>query len=142
MTRFLGYTIPKNKKTVTKRGAIKKKGDTPQSPRQIAKRRPAEPDVVNPIEIPQKKKRAIPLSTSGARMTPPKSPTPETNAEGGSVSFQGFIPEVSPNRGVRASPSFHLRDETSSEASHNGCKGNHEEQCDDPFFFFFCTKHL
>jgi hypothetical protein len=87
MMRFLEYTISENKKTVTKSGVIKKKGDTLQSPRQAAKKRPAELAIVNPREISPKKKKAIPLVASVARRTPPKSPTPETNAEESSVSF-------------------------------------------------------
>jgi phage terminase large subunit-like protein len=48
MRRFLGYKIPKNKKTVTKRGATKKKSDAPRSLRQAAKKRTLDPAVVIP----------------------------------------------------------------------------------------------
>jgi hypothetical protein len=124
MRWFLGYTIPENKKTITKRGAIKKKGEAPQSLRQATKKRPSKPNNTNPGEVPQKKKQAIPLAASGARRTPSKSPTPETNTEEGSVSFRGFVPEASLNRGTGASQPFHLRDEISSGASHNGSEVN------------------
>jgi hypothetical protein len=53
-----------------------------------------EPTVVNLGEIPQKKKQPVPLTAFGARRTPPKSPTPKTNTEEGSVSFRGFVPEA------------------------------------------------
>jgi hypothetical protein len=130
MRRFLGYTILENKKTVTKRGAVHKKGDAPQSPRQAALKRTSEPATTSTDEVPlkKKKKQYIPLAASGARRTPPKSPALETNTEEGSMSFQGFGPEVSPTRGTGASQSFHLRDEASSEASHNGSESNCEDQ--------------
>jgi hypothetical protein len=127
MRQFLEYTILENKKTVTKRGAIKKKGDASQSLRQATKKRPFEPTTVNPEEVPQKKKKqAIPLAASSVRRTPPKSPAPETNTKKGSISFRGFVPEVSSTRGTRVLQSFHLRDEPSSKGSHNGLEANLE----------------
>jgi hypothetical protein len=64
MRRFLGYKIPENKKTATKRGAAKKKSDAPQSPRQATKKRTSNPAALNPEEVPLKKKKKQTYSPS------------------------------------------------------------------------------
>jgi hypothetical protein len=71
MRRFLGYTIPRNKKMMTKRGKGKKKGDAsnkaPKSPRQPAKKRAADTKAM----APKKKKQTPPLAASVLRRAPP-----------------------------------------------------------------------
>lgn len=38
LRQFLGYNIPRDKKTITKRGAVKKRNDAPSSPRPVTER--------------------------------------------------------------------------------------------------------
>jgi hypothetical protein len=128
LRQFLGYDIPRDKQLITKRGAIKKKNDAPPSPRPAAKKRPLRSSGEVPEDIPVRKKQNIPLAALGARRTPPSAPSSGVNAEEGSASFRGFIPEVSPTPEVSAAPSFILRDESGSEASYQG------EQCTETSF--------
>lgn len=125
MRQFLGYKIPRNKQLITKRGAVKKRTDAPPSPRPAAKKRPLRSSGEVSENVPAPKKRVVPLAASGARRTspsatPPSAPSSGVNAEEGSASFRGFIPEVSPTPEVSPAPSFVLRDESGSEASFQG----------------------
>jgi hypothetical protein len=113
LRQFLGYDIPRGKQLITKSGAIKRKSDAPPSPRPAAKKRSFKSSEV-PEDVLVQKKQNIPLAALGARRTPPSAPSSGLNAEEGSASFQGFVPEVS------AAPSFVLRDESDSEASFRG----------------------
>jgi hypothetical protein len=114
LRQFLGYYIPRDKRTVTKRGAAKKRNDAPPSPKPVTKKRPFSITEEVPKDVPLRKKRNIPLAASGVRRTPPSAPMAGTNAEEGSVSFRGFVPEVG------TTPSFVLRDKSGSEASYQG----------------------
>jgi hypothetical protein len=38
LRQFLGYNIPRDKRTITKRGAVKKRNDAPPSPRPVIKK--------------------------------------------------------------------------------------------------------
>jgi hypothetical protein len=114
LRQFLGYDIPRDKQLITKSGAIKKKIDAPRSPRPAAKKRPLRSSGEVPEDVPVRKKQNVPLAALGARRTPSSAPSSGVNAEEGSASFWGFIPEVS------AAPSFVLRDESDSEASFRG----------------------
>jgi hypothetical protein len=96
LRQFLGYTIPRNKKTITKRGAAKKRSDTPSSPRPPAKKKSSERVDVPPEDVPLRKKQNIPLAASRVKRTPPRRPVAETITKEGSASFRGFVPEVSP----------------------------------------------
>jgi hypothetical protein len=120
LRQFLGYNIPRDKKTITKRGAAKKRSDEPPSLRPVTKKRPSARTEEILEDVPLRKRRNIPLATSGAKRTSPRMSTAETNTEEGSASFRGFVPEVSPAQGASSSPPFGLRDEPSSEASHRG----------------------
>jgi len=120
LRQFLGYNILRNKKTITKRGAAMKRSDASPSPRPVTKKRPSDRAEETPEDVPLRKKQNIPLTASGAKRTSSRRSTAETNTEKGSVSFQGFVPEVSPARGAGSLPHFGLRDETSFEASHRG----------------------
>jgi hypothetical protein len=120
LRQFLGYNIPTDKKTITKRGAVKKRSDAPPSPRPVTKKRPSARTEEIPEDVPLRKKRNIPLAASGAKRTSPRISTADANTEEGSASFRGFVPEVSPAQGAGYSPSFGLRYEPSSEASHRG----------------------
>jgi hypothetical protein len=108
MKRFLRYTIPPNKKMMTKRGKGKKKGDAshqaPKALRQPAKKRAVDTETV----APKKKKQTPSLAAFVPRRAPPmrtvnrsfaeisRGPVPEANTKEGLVSFEGFIPECSP----------------------------------------------
>jgi hypothetical protein len=128
LRQFLGYDIPRDKRTVTKRGAAKKindaspspKPDAPPSPKPVTKKRPFNRVEEVPKDVPLRKKRNIPLAASGVRRTPHSTPMAGTNAEEGSTSFRGFVPEVSPTQEVGTMPSFVLKDEFGSEASYQG----------------------
>jgi len=96
LRQFLGYNITRNKKTVTKRGATKKKGDAPPPPRPSTKKRPSEQDEAIPEDVPVRKKQNISLAASSAKRTTPRRPPVETITEEGSTSFRGFVPEISP----------------------------------------------
>jgi hypothetical protein len=120
LRQFLGYNIPRDKKTITKRGATKKKSDAPPSSRPVTKKRPSGRAEEIPEDVPLRKKRNIPLAASGAKRTSLRVSMAGTNIEEGSASFQGFVPEVSPTRGVGSLPHFALRDESGFEASYRG----------------------
>jgi hypothetical protein len=124
LREFLGYNIPRDKQLITKRGAIKKKSDAPPSPRPAAKKRLLRSSDEVPEGVPVQKKQNIPLAALGARRTPPSAPSSGVNAEEGSASFRGFIPEFSPTPEASAAPSLILRDESGSgsEASYQGEK--------------------
>jgi hypothetical protein len=87
LRQFLGYKIPSNKKTMTKRGAAKRKDDAPRSPRQATKRTSEATTSTPEGALLKKKKKSIPLAASGARRTPLERHEPETNTEEGSMSF-------------------------------------------------------
>jgi hypothetical protein len=53
---FLGYNIPRDKRTITKRGAVKKRNDGPPSPRLVIKKRPSGRAEEIPKDIPLRKK--------------------------------------------------------------------------------------
>jgi hypothetical protein len=120
LRQFLGYNIPWDKKTITKRGAVKRKSDVPPSPRPVTKKRPFSRVEEVPEDVPLRKKRNIPLAASGVKRTPPRVPMAGTNTEEGSMRFRGFVPEVSPTQETGSTPPFVLRDESSSEASYQG----------------------
>jgi hypothetical protein len=105
---------------ITKKGAVKKRSDAPPSPRPVTKKRPSDRAEEIPEDVPMRKKRNIPLATSGAKRTSPRVSMARTNTEEGSASFRGFVPEVSPTRGAGSLPHFTLRDESGSEASYRG----------------------
>jgi hypothetical protein len=86
---FLGYNIPRDKKTITIRGAVKKRSDAPPSPRPVTKKRPFSRAEEVPEDVPLRKKRSIPLVASGVKRTPPTVPMAGTNTEEGSASFRG-----------------------------------------------------
>jgi len=123
LRQFLGYDIPRDKQLITKRGAIKKRNDAPPSPRPVTEKRPFKRAKEVPEDVPLRKKQNIPLAALGARRTPPSVPSSGVNVEEGSVSFWGFVPEVSPTPEAGAAPSFVLRDESDSEASCQGEQG-------------------
>jgi hypothetical protein len=128
LRQFLGYKILRNKKTVTKRGAAKKRSDAPPYPRPAAKKRASEPADATPEDVPlKKKKQTIPLAALGTKRTPLRRPVPKTNTEEGLAIFRGFVPEVSQTRGAGHLPPFGLRDETSFKASHHGSDVPHED---------------
>jgi hypothetical protein len=120
LRQFLGYNIPRDKKTITKRGAVKKRNNAPPSPRPVIKKRPFSRAEEVPEDVPLRKKQNIPLAASGVRRTPPSVPMAGTNTEEGSASFRGFVPEVYPTQEADTTPSFVLRDESGSEASYQG----------------------
>lgn len=105
---------------IAKKRAVKKRSDAPPSPRPVTKKRPSAKIEEIPEDVPLRRKQNIPLGASGAKRTSPRISTAEANIEEGLASFRGFVPEVSPARGACFSPSFGLRDEPSSEASHRG----------------------
>jgi hypothetical protein len=127
LRQFLGYNIPRNKKTVTKRGATKKKGDAPPPPRPSTKKRHSEQDEATLEDVPVRKKQNISLATSSAKRTTPRRLPVETITEEGSTSFRGFVPEISPAWGDTTLPPLDLRDETSSKASHQGSNAPPQE---------------
>jgi hypothetical protein len=127
LRQFLVYNILRNKKMITKRRAAKKRSDASRPPRPATKKRPSERVEATPEDVPLRKKQNIPLAASGEKKTLPRRPAAETIVEEGSVSFRGFVPEVSPARGTGHSPPFSLRDETSFEASHRGSDAHNEE---------------
>jgi hypothetical protein len=120
LRQFLGYNIPKDKKMITKRRAVKKRSDVPPSPRPVTKKRPFSRAEEVFDDVPLRKKRNIPLAALGVKRTPPRVPMARTNTEKGSVSFRGFVPEVSPTQEAGSMPPFVLRDESGSEASYQG----------------------
>jgi hypothetical protein len=120
LRQFLGHNIPRDKKTITKRGVAKKRSDAPPSPRPVTKKRPTGRAEETLEDVLLRKKRTIPLATSGAKITPPRMSMAGTHTEEGSASFRGFGPEVSPTRGAGSLPPFALRDESGSEASYRG----------------------
>jgi hypothetical protein len=137
LRQFLGYKIPSNKKTMTKRGMARRKDDAPRSPRPAVKRT-SEAAASSFEGIPSKKKKSIPLAASGARRTPPERHVPESNTEEGSMSFRGFVPKAPQHHGEGSSSPFGLRDESSSEASHHGL----EIPLDEPEGVAFGAKSL
>jgi hypothetical protein len=120
LRQFLGYNIPRDKRTITKRGAVKKRNDAPPSPRPVIKKRPSGRAEEIPEDVSLRKKQKIPLATSGVKRTPPRVSMVGTNTEEGSASFRGFVPEVSPTQEAGSTPPFVLRDESGSEASYQG----------------------
>lgn len=118
LRQFLGYNIPRDKRTITKRGVVKKRNDAPPSPRPVIKKRPSGLAKEIPEDVPLRKKQKIPLAASGVNRTPPRVSMAGTNTEEGSASFQGFVPEVSPTQEAGFTPPFVLRDEFGSEASY------------------------
>jgi hypothetical protein len=120
LRQFLGYNIPRDKKTITKRGAIKKRSDAPPSPRLVIKKRPFGRAEEIPEDVRLRKKRNIPLAASGVKRTPLRVSMAGTNIEEGSASFWAFVPEVSPTQEAGSLPPFVLRDESGSEASYRG----------------------
>jgi hypothetical protein len=120
LRQFLGYNIPRDKRTITKRGAVKKRNDAPPSPRPVIKKRPSGRAEEIPEDVPLRKKQKIPLAASGVKRTPPRVSMAGTNTEEGSASFRGFGPEVSPTQEAGSTPPFVLRDESGSEASYQG----------------------
>jgi hypothetical protein len=96
LRQFLGYNISRNKKTITKRRAAKKRSDAPPSLRPIAKKRPLGRAEETSEDVPLRKKRVIPLAALGTKRTTPRVSMAGTNTEEGSASFRGFVPEVSP----------------------------------------------
>jgi hypothetical protein len=120
LRQFLGYNIPRDKKTITKRGAVKKRSDAPPSPRLVTKKRPFSRAEEVPEDVPLRKKRNIPLAASGVKRTPPRVPMAGANTEERSTSFRGFVPEVSPTQEAGSMPPFVLRDVSGSEASYQG----------------------
>jgi hypothetical protein len=98
LRQFLGYNIPRDKKTITKRGVAKKRSDAPPSPRPVIKKRPSGRAEEIPEDVPLRKKRNIPLASSGVKRTFSRVSMAGTNTEEGSASFRGFVPEVSPTR--------------------------------------------
>jgi hypothetical protein len=120
LRQFLGYNIPRNKMTITKRGAVKKRNDAPPSPRPIIKKRPSGRAEEILEDVPLRKKQKIPLAASGVKRTPPRVSMAGTNTEEGSASFWGFVLEVSPTQEAGSTPPFVLRDESGSEASYQG----------------------
>jgi hypothetical protein len=127
LRQFLGYDIPRDKQLITKRGDVKKRNDTPPSPRPVTKKRPLRRAEEVPGDVPLRKKQNIPLAALGARRTPPSVPSAGANTEEGSASFRGFVPEVSPTPEAGTAPSFVLRDESGSEASYQGAETPFEE---------------
>lgn len=127
LRQILGYQISPNKKTMTKRGAAKKKDDAPRSLRPATMKRASEVAASNPGGTPLKKKKNIPLAASGARKTPPEGHVPVTSTQEGSMSFRGFVTEASPHHGEVSFPPFGLRGETISVASHHGLEAPLEE---------------
>jgi hypothetical protein len=139
MRPFLRYTIPPNKKMMTKRRKGKKKGDAshqaPKSPRQPAKKKAADTEAV----ALKKKKQTPPLATSVPRRAPPmrmaKCPieeisqglVPEVNTEEGSMSFEWFILECSLTREPIVLPTFSLVDEFDSEGPSSPLRSNNDE---------------
>jgi hypothetical protein len=118
LRQFLRYNIPRDKKTITKRGAVKKRSDAPPSPRPVIKKRPFGRAEEILEDVPLRKKRNIPLAASGVKRTPLRVSMDGTNTEEGSTSFRGFVLEVSPTQEAGSSPPFVLRDESGSEASY------------------------
>jgi len=116
LRQFLGYNISKDKRMITKRGAVKKRSDAPQSPRPVTKKRPSSRAEEIPEDVPLRKKRNIPPAASGVKRTSPRVFMAGTNTEEGSASFRGFVPEVSPTQGAGSLPPFVLRDESCSKA--------------------------
>jgi hypothetical protein len=120
LRQFLGYNIPRDKRTITKRGAVKKRNDAPPFPRPVIKKRPFGRAEEIPEDVSLRKKQKIPLASSGVKRTPPRVSMAGTNTEEGSASFRGFVPEVSPTQKAGSTPPFVLRDESGSEASYQG----------------------
>jgi len=120
LRQFLGYNIPRDKKTITKRGAAKKRSDAPPSKRPVIKKRPSGRAEEIPEDVLLRKKRNIHLAALGVKRTSPRVSMAGTNTEEGSASFWGFVPKVSPTRGADSLPPFALRDESGSEASYRG----------------------
>jgi hypothetical protein len=118
LRQFLGYNIPRDKRTITKRGAVKKRNDAPPSPRPVIKKRPFGRAEEIPEDVPLRKKQKIPLAASGVKRTPPRVSMAGTNTEEGSASFRGFVSEVSPTQEAGSTPPFVFRDESGSEASY------------------------
>jgi hypothetical protein len=120
LRQFLGYNIPRDKRTITKRGAVKKRNDAPPSPRPVIKKRPSGRAEEIPEHVPLRKKQKIPLAATGVKRTPPRVSMAGTNTEEGSASFRGFVSEVSPTQEAGFMPPFVLRDDSGSEASYQG----------------------
>jgi hypothetical protein len=120
LRQFLGYNIPRDKRTITKRGAVKKRNDAPPSPRPVIKKRPFGRAEEIPEDVPLRKKRKIPLAASGVKRTPLRVSMAGTNTEEGSASFRGFVPEVSPTQEAGSTPPFVLRDEFGYKSSYQG----------------------
>jgi hypothetical protein len=120
LRQFLGYNILRDKKTITKSGATKKRSDAPPSPRLVTKKRPSGRAEETPEDVPLRKKQTIPLVASGAKRNSPRVSMAGPNVEEGSASFWGFVPEVSLTYGAGSLPHFALRDESGSEASYRG----------------------
>jgi hypothetical protein len=120
LRQFLGYNIPRDKRTITKRGAVKKRSDAPPSPRHVTKKRPSSRAEEIPEDVPLRKKWNIPLAASGVKRTSLRVFMAGTNNEEGSASFRGFVPEVSPTQRAGSLPIFALSDESRSEASYQG----------------------
>jgi hypothetical protein len=127
LRQFLGYDIPRDKQLITKRRAVKKRNDAPPSPRPVTKKRPFRRAEEVPEDVPLWKKQNIPLAASGVKRTPPSESSAGANAEEGSATFRGFVPEVSPTPEAGTAPSFVLRDESGSEASYQGAETLFEE---------------
>jgi hypothetical protein len=120
LRQFLGYNSPRDKRTITKRGAVKKRNDAPPSPRPVVEKRPSGRAEEIPEDVPLRKKQKIPLAASGVKRTTSRVFMAGTNTEEGSASFWGFVPEVSPTQEAGSTPPFVLRDESGSEASYQG----------------------
>jgi hypothetical protein len=103
--QFLGYNIPKDKRTITKRGVVKKRNDAPPSPRPIIKKRPSGRAEEILEDVPLRKKQKISLAASGVKRTPPRVFMARTNTEEGSASFRGFVLEVFPTQEAGSTPS-------------------------------------
>lgn len=127
LRQFLGYNIPRDKKMITKRGAVKKRGEAPPSPRPVTKKRHFSGAEEVPEDVPLRKKRVIPLAASGVKRTPPRVSIAGSNTKEGPASFWGFVLEVSPIQEAVSTPAFGLRDESGFEASYQGPETSFEE---------------
>jgi len=81
LRQYLGYQIPRDKTMITKRGAVKKKGEAPPSPRPVTKKRHFSGAEEVPEDVPLRKKRVIPLAASGVKRTPPRVSLAGSNTE-------------------------------------------------------------
>jgi hypothetical protein len=71
--RFLGYSIPENKRTMTKRVKTKKNSRAPKSHQQPTEKRVVDPETLVSEEVaPKRKKQKSPLSASISRRAPLK----------------------------------------------------------------------